>query len=257
MTCGTAEWEMPPEILLILQLIFALFLLRYFVQLLALALWGASRLFYYSIALLGLAACVAVYDVYIRPRQRGADSHSHSVLLDNPFTSHTRSSKARASDTALLTKHYYDYRAKERAPYRSKQFLQSAATQRSIDDIMSLVSRDFVASWYSQYISSEAIFTNSFDKLLRFILKSFADKLILVYFLIFSLHLVYILSYTHLFLFHLFLLFFLFYLFLIPPSSYYYSSYSTFFLLFFLSQLLLIQLLLISRVSSLRYIHTD
>jgi sorting nexin-25 len=162
----------PVEVIFLLCLFLGLIMLRYSLQIATLIVWTLYYFCYYSFVLLGTTTIVAIYTVYFTTR-RSADS------LFNPFTSHTRS--ARSSDpSALLSKAYFDYRAKERATYRPKQFLQSSPTQKSIDEIINLVSRDFIASWFHQYISSETVLIKSFDKLLRFILKSFADRLIVV-----------------------------------------------------------------------------
>jgi hypothetical protein len=162
----------PVEVLFLGGLFLGLLILRYSLQIATLILWTFYYFLYYSFVLLGITTIVAIYTVYFTAQRSTTSS------LFNPFTSHSRSS--RADPPELLGKAYHDYRAKERANYRPKQFLQSAPTQKSIDEIINLISRDFLAGWYHQYISSETVLVNSFDKLLRFILKSFADRLIVV-----------------------------------------------------------------------------
>lgn len=151
-----------PSAFFILQIFIFLFALRFFTTIVSVVIYSIYLICFSVCAILGVATLFSIFDVCFYSRKSPIstlDSFKRPSFLDN------RSLE----------------RQKERGPYRRKPFLQSAAIQKSVDEILGYISRDFIQSWYP-YISSEQVFVNAFDKLLRHIIKSFCERLNMVSF---------------------------------------------------------------------------
>ncbi|KAJ3183694.1 Intermediate filament protein [Gaertneriomyces sp. JEL0708] len=72
---------------------------------------------------------------------------------------------------------YLERRRKESAPSQRTALVQNASIQTVLDDIQAYILRDFIASWFSQYITPDPTFPNHVDKLLYRALATIKNRL--------------------------------------------------------------------------------